>query len=77
MTKDQIDAVLERVKTWPKDQQEFAAQVLLDIEANTSGAEYVLTDEERADLDAAIGAADRGEFATDQEVAEVFARFRR
>jgi hypothetical protein len=77
MTKDQIEAVLERVKTWPRDQQELAAQVLLDIEANAKGEVYELTDEERADLDAAIEAADRDEFVSDEEMAAFFTRIRR
>jgi hypothetical protein len=33
MTREQIDAVLERVRTWPKERQEDAAQILASLEA--------------------------------------------
>jgi len=76
MTRDQIEAVLERVKTWPKDRQEDAVEMLLALERE--GTEpYILSDEERADIEAGIAEADRGEFATDEEVAAVFNRYRR
>jgi predicted transcriptional regulator len=70
MTKDQIDAILDRVHSWPKARQEDAARVLLAMEAQDSST-YVLSDEERADVEAALAEAARGEFATDEEVAAV------
>jgi predicted transcriptional regulator len=76
MTKDQIEAVLERVKTWPEDRQEQALQILLALEREAAEP-YILTDEERADLDEGIAEADRGEFASNEEVAAVFNRYRR
>ena len=63
MTKEQIDAVLDRVRTWPKERREYAARVLLDLEAEVEGGAYVLSESEREDIDASIAAADRGEFA--------------
>ena len=75
MTRDQIDAVLDRVHTWPQSRQEDAARVLLAMEAGGTAA-YVLSDEERADLEAALEEAARGELATAAEVDAVFARHR-
>jgi predicted transcriptional regulator len=76
MTKAQIDEVLERVRTWPPERQEDAVRVLLQIEA--AGTEvYRLSDEERAEIEASLEEARRGEFATDEEVAAVFDRYRR
>ena len=75
MTKSQIESVLERVKTWPPERQEDAARVLLAMEAEDAGP-YGLSPEERADLQAALAEAERGEFASDEEVAAVFSRFR-
>jgi hypothetical protein len=75
MTKDQIDAVLERVHSWPRARQEDAARLLLAMEAQTAEP-YVLDDEERADLEAALEEATQGEFATDAEVEAVFAPHR-
>jgi hypothetical protein len=75
MTKDQIDAVLDRVHSWPKERQEDAVQVLLTMEAEGTGR-YLLSPEERADLEAALAEVARGEVASDQEVETVFARHR-
>lgn len=75
MTKDQIEAIFERVRTWPPARQEDAAAILLRLEQEGT-EEYELTEEERADLDAAELEAERAEFATDEEVRALFARYR-
>lgn len=75
ITKDQIDAVLERVHSWPKARQEDAARILLALEAQTVEP-YALSDEERTELEAALEEAKRGELATDAEVEAVFAPHR-
>jgi predicted transcriptional regulator len=75
MTKEQIDSVLDRVRTWPPERQKDAVRVLLQMEA--AGTEiYVLSDEERAEIELSLEEARRGEFATDEEVAAVFNRYR-
>jgi predicted transcriptional regulator len=75
MTKDQIAAVLDRVRSWPAARQEDAARVLLAMEAEDASP-YLLDAEERAEIEAALGEAARGEFATEAEVEAVFARYR-
>ena len=75
MTKDQIDAILDRVHSWPRSRQEDAARLLLAMEAQ-DGSVYGLSEEERADLEAALAEMARGEFATDEEIAAVFGRKR-
>jgi predicted transcriptional regulator len=75
MTKEQIDSVLDRVRTWPPERQEDAVRVLLQMEA--AGTEvYVLSDDERAAIEEGMAQARRGEFATDDEVAAAFNRYR-
>jgi predicted transcriptional regulator len=76
MTKDQIDAVLDRVRTWPPERQEDAVRVLLRMEEAGTGV-YRLSDDERAAIEEGMAQARRGEFATDEEVAAVFDRYRR
>lgn len=76
MTNEQIDAVLERVRTWAERRQEDAVRLLLTMEAEEIGP-YRLSDEDRADIEAAIEEIERGEVATDAEVEKVFARYRR
>jgi putative transposon-encoded protein len=76
MTKEQIEAVFDRVRTWPLERQEDAAEMLLMMEEQ--GVEpYELSEEERVEVEAALAEADRGEFATDEEVEAVFNRYRR
>jgi predicted transcriptional regulator len=76
MTRDQIDAILERVRTWPPERQEDAANVLLAMEAEGM-APYELSEEERRDIEEGLAEADRGEFATEEEIAAIFARYRK
>ena len=76
MTKEQIESVLNRVLEWPAKRQEDAVRMLLDMEKQDS-YDHELSEEERADLREALAEAERGEFATDEEVEAVFARYRR
>ncbi len=75
MTNEQADAVLKRAQSWPRARREDAAQLLLALEAQ--GTEpHLLSQEERADLQAALDEVSRGECASDAEVAAVFSRHR-
>ena len=76
MTKEQIEAVFDRVRSWPLERQEDAAEMLLMMEEQ-GVAPYELSQEERVEIEAALAEADRGEFATDEEVEAVFNRYRR
>lgn len=72
MTQEEIDSVLKKVRTWPKEKQEDAALMLLAMDG-LDGV-YDLTPEEEADLDEALRELERGEVASDEEVAAVFNR---
>ena len=63
MTKEQINTVLEAVRSWPQEDQEELMEVAREIEARRSGI-YRMNDEERA----AVARARRGPFASDDEV---------
>ncbi len=63
------------VEALPSDRQDFAGAVLLEI-ARTQ-PEYTLTPEQIEDVNAAIEEMERGEFATDEEIEEVWRRFER
>ena len=76
MTKEQIDAVLDRVRDWPDDCQEDAARVLLAMDPDKT-AIYELSEEEARDIDAALEEVARGEVASEEEVEAFFAQFRR
>jgi predicted transcriptional regulator len=75
MTKTEIDALLERIRTWPAERQEDAARILLEMEAQGTEV-YQLSEDELADIEEGLKEIERGEVATDEEVAALFDRAR-
>jgi hypothetical protein len=75
MTKEQIAAIFERVKTWPEDRQEEAIEMLLAIEALGSG-QAQLSDGERAGVERGLEDLRRRRFASDEDMAALFSRFK-
>jgi hypothetical protein len=64
MNKEQIDAVLEGIRSWPREDQEELADLAREIEARRTGI-YTLTDDERR----ALETARRSPLVDDDEVA--------
>jgi hypothetical protein len=73
MTKDQIETVLDRVYSWPKSRQEDAVRILVAMEEQDTTT-YVLSDEERADLHAALDEVSRRDIALESEALAILAR---
>jgi hypothetical protein len=71
MTKEQVKQILERVLTWPEEDQERVARFAQRMEQlrNDDG----ITDEEWRIIEER---AARRELASDEEVEEVFGRYR-
>jgi len=67
--------LLETVESWPEEDQDELIDYARLIEARRKGDVYVLSDDERAAIEEGIAQADRGEFATDEEVAALFKRY--
>lgn len=63
--------LLERVATWPEEDQDELAQIAAEIEARRTGV-YQLSDDERASVRRGMDAARRGEFAPDSEMEEFY-----
>jgi hypothetical protein len=70
MTKVLEDAI-EKVRRLPEDRQAYVAEVLEQIAAAGSDL-FVVPDEHRAAVLEGLGQADRGEFATDEEMAALW-----
>ena len=70
MTKEEITLVLDKVRSWPEEDQEELAEIVREIEARRSGV-YVLSDNERA----AIEKSRSGPFASDDEVSIFWKRY--
>lgn len=73
MTKDQIESVLDRVRQWPQDRQEEAVDLLLALEARAEDV-YRPTAEQQAELEETLREIERGEVASEEEVAAAFRR---
>jgi predicted transcriptional regulator len=68
-----LKQAIETVSALPDDMQDDLARMLLQF-AGVEQPPYVLTPEEAADIDASLAEAERGEFATDEEVRAVWAK---
>jgi predicted transcriptional regulator len=69
-------AVLERVQSWPIEDQEELAEFALEIESRRSGV-YRLSEAERTAVRAGMEAARRGDFATEEEIEAFYQLHRR
>jgi predicted transcriptional regulator len=70
MTKVLEDAI-EEVRKLPEDRQAYVAEVLEQIAAAGSDL-FVIPDDHRAAVLEGLAQADRGEFATDEEMAALW-----
>ena len=68
-----LEQAVEAVRVLPDDVQDDLARMLLQF-AGVEQPPYELTPEEAADIDASLAEADRGEFATDEEVHAMWAK---
>lgn len=76
MTREQLDAIFDRVRAWPAERQEEAAAILLALEFEADDEPAELTEEELADLNEGLAEADRGDFVPDEEMKAFFKRYR-
>ena len=70
MTKEQISAVLDAVRSWPPEDQEELAEIAREIEARRTGT-YVMSDDERAAVDEARASP----LVSDREASAFWKRF--
>lgn len=63
--------LLERVASWPQEDQDELADVAAEIEARRTGV-YSLSDDERAAVRKGVDAARHGEFAPEGEMEEFY-----
>jgi hypothetical protein len=74
MTKTEaLEVLIDRVAAWPANAQDELMRSLIHIEEKHVGL-YRLDAEEQAAVDSAIAQADRREFTSDDEMAELWRR---
>jgi hypothetical protein len=69
-----LEAALAQVATLAPDQQNLIALEIAQRVGTLTGGPTKLTPEERAELEAELAAARRGELASDADVAAMFAK---
>jgi predicted transcriptional regulator len=68
---------VEAARQLSPDEQDEIAHMIMEVVAGGSDDDvYVLSDEEWAALEVSLAQADRGEFATAEEIEAVFAKYR-
>ena len=70
---DTAKEILNRVPTWPTEDQEELAEVAREIEARRSGV-YVLNEEEESAIREGLAELDRGEWVTEEEMKSFWKR---
>jgi hypothetical protein len=68
-----LDKGIEAVRGLPADRQDLAGELLLTLAAGEP--QFQLTIEQIEDVRLAIAEADRGEFATDEQMADTWKKF--
>lgn len=69
-----LERAIARVRALPEAMQDDAARMLLLFAGEANEPVYRLTPEEEADLARSLAQAERGEFATDEQVRAVWAK---
>jgi predicted transcriptional regulator len=69
-----LQRLLPAIEQWPEEDQEALAEAAREIEAVRTGV-YSKSVEEEAAVAEGLGQAERGEFASDDQIAEVWKRF--
>ncbi len=70
-----LDQGIQAIRELPAERQDLAGELLLTLAASAPRCE--LTAEQVEDLKLAIEQADRGEFASDEDVAKAWQKFTR
>jgi hypothetical protein len=71
MTSKEITAILERVRSWPVERQEYLARIALELEEQDA-ARYDLSDEQIEEVRRIRGEVRAGRIATDDEMAQLW-----
>jgi predicted transcriptional regulator len=69
MTAKTLQEVMEYAATWSREDQEELAEYAREIEARRTGI-YTMSDSERISVAKGMAEADRGEFVSDELVAQ-------
>ena len=69
-----LEEAVQKLSQLPKGRQDELARMLIDVAASDLSP-YQLTADEATQIDEALAQAERGDFASDTEIAAVWKRF--
>ena len=69
------EEILDRIAAWPKEAQAELMESMVEIEEKYIGT-YRLSDDERAAVKRGLDEMRRGKFASEEQVAAIFQRYR-
>jgi hypothetical protein len=70
-----LKELFQRAENWSEARQQMLARIMSEIDAGEHDF-YQATEDELRAIDEGIAAVERGEIATDEEVAALFAKYR-
>jgi hypothetical protein len=76
MVDKELQAIVDRIQTWPAEKQRLAHDLLIWLEAKDEDDASDLTAEDWADLEEGLAEADRGEFVSEEEMRTFFDKYR-
>ena len=68
-----LDEAIDALKDLPEDRQAAVARAILDYASHDESV-YYLTDDERAEVRAGVAEIERGDIASDRDVARAYRR---
>ena len=69
-----LEVAIERAKELPPEAQDELARLIFEF-ADTENIEIDLTEDEARSFDESIGQADRGEFASEEDMRAIWAKY--
>ena len=71
-----LEEAIEKVKKLPEDRQSYAAELLEQVVADADDEVFVIPDDHMPGVLEGLAQAERGEFATDEEMAALWRKWR-
>lgn len=71
-----LELAIEEAKQLSPEEQDKLARTIMEIVHGGEEGVYVLSEEEEAAIEVGLAEADRGEFASEEEIEAIFAKYR-
>jgi predicted transcriptional regulator len=69
-----LKQMIPYIESWPEEDQAALAEIARGIEARRAGV-YLMTSDEERDVNEGLAQADRGEYASDENISALWSKF--